>query len=299
MSYGLGYVNKKYQWDIVDSICTHMPPNRGCDYEIPYAFTAKTATYKRAFSTSSTYSSLSLPYSGGTLPNDVKAFKLVSTINIPGSWNNKGLWFLSLDDNRLTGQSDNERNNKLDANTPYILKFNSFDGLGTADANGYYTAFKAMDATVAANTNQKDSIYQVSPAGTAEGWTFGTSPMNVLHAKAVSMNIYNFRASDKSWHPVKGSTESYPEDPVGSTQYGTYYYAHSFRGFMIYSGTGNAAKSFPKIIDSNEPLPTDIKQFKSVDNTNTPYYSIDGTEVSREQLKKHDIYIHDGKKVMW
>lgn len=68
---------------------------------------------------------------------------------------------------------------------------------------------------------------------------------------------------------------------------------------MIYSGTGNAAKSFPKIIDSNEPLPTDIKQFKSVDNTNTPYYSIDGTEVSREQLKKHDIYIHDGKKVMW
>lgn len=313
ITYGLSYVTANgslirvngsliNEIDIADSINTHMPPNRGCDYEIPYTFTATTATYKRAFSTSSTYGSISLPYSGAELPTGVRAFKFVSTKEMAGSYNNEGLYFLSLDDSRLTGKSDNEKAGKLDANKPYLLKFDSFDGLGTS-TDGYYTAFTATNATVDANTDQKDSIYQVNPTETAEGWTFATSPMNVLHDKAVAMNIYNFRASDKSWHPIKGSTEQYPEKPTNSTQgtpyyNGKYYYAHSFRGFMIYSGSGNAAKSFPKILEPNEALPTGIRQIETGTDSNEPYYRLDGTRVSKDQLKKHEIYIHNGKKTL-
>ncbi|MDD6553334.1 MAG: leucine-rich repeat protein [Prevotellaceae bacterium] len=69
----------------IDAQYAAMPTNRGCDYEIPYAFTAQSATYYRAFKTG-TLTTISLPYSGGELPVGVKAFKLVSTFQTTESY---------------------------------------------------------------------------------------------------------------------------------------------------------------------------------------------------------------------
>ena len=132
------YTNIKYHMTDeekteLDNYYASLPTNRGFDLEIPHAFIAEKASYFRQIVRGNSdyiYATISLPYPGGTLPAGVTAYKLASTIKMDGSRNNEGLWFLSLDDTRLTSKTTNEAAGRLEANTPYILKITSKANLG-------------------------------------------------------------------------------------------------------------------------------------------------------------------------
>lgn len=197
---------------------------RGCDYEIPYEFTANNASYKRKFTSNGlNIYTVSLPYAGAQLQEGVKAYKLVKEMDLAGSANDNGLWFVSLDDDRLTNKSDLERANKLEGDHPYVLRFSDV---------GLFNTLK-FEAT---NTNVKESKSLDEPIDNSQ-WRFVNTNVNIYNAEAAAQKLYMLKGSTKTWHAV--STDN------------TNGFFHSFRGAMNFTGTGEA-KDFPAFLEDIE-----------------------------------------------
>lgn len=243
---------------------------RGCDYEIPYAFTADKAAYERKF-TANTLNifSVSLPYGGASLASGVKAYKLVKEMDMAGSLNEKGLWFVSLDDSRLINKTANEAAGKLESNHPYVLRF--------TDA-GLLTTHKFEATGVEVKSTKIGD-------GPADGslWKFINTNVNVYNGDAAAQKLYMLNGSTKTWHAV--STDN------------TNGFFHSFRGAMQYMGSG-AAKDFPKFIEPGET--TGIKSADIVPaEAKTVVYTVDGRRVEGSlDNAASGIYVVNGKKVV-
>ncbi|MDY3943886.1 MAG: leucine-rich repeat domain-containing protein [Alloprevotella sp.] len=265
-----------------------LPATRGCDYELPLGFTATSAVYKRALSSPAKDGLLtvSLPYSSNQVQAGLTIFKLVSEKELIDSHNNKGLWFLSLDDNRLTPSmlTEAERSKCLTANYAYIAKVADATALGSP-VNGYYTLFSSTNAAVPSTPT---SYTAVTASDGQSTWSFVGHPMNISNATASSEKFYTFTANTRKWHPIKAS------NPNG--------YVHSFRGALKYTGTdASYAKVVPQIIEGNTPLDTTtgLNSVAVTENASATVYTLDGRKLgtSLEALPA-GIYVVGGKKVM-
>lgn len=243
---------------------------RGCDYEIPYAFTADKAAYERKF-TANTLNifSVSLPYGGASLASGVKAYKLVKEMDMAGSLNGKGLWFVSLDDSRLINKTANEAAGKLESNHPYVLRF--------TDA-GLLTTHK-FEAT---GVEVKSTKVGDEPAD-GSLWKFINTNVNVYNGDAAAQKLYMLNGSTKTWHAV--STDN------------TNGFFHSFRGAMQYMGSG-AAKDFPKFIEPGETTGIESADIVPAE-AKTVVYTVDGRRVEGSlDNAASGIYVVNGKKVV-
>lgn len=243
---------------------------RGCDYEIPYAFTADKAAYERKF-TANTLNifSVSLPYGGASLAPGVKAYKLVKEMDMAGSLNGKGLWFVSLDDSRLVNKTANEAAGKLESNHPYVLRF--------TDA-GLLTTHK-FEAT---GVEVKSTKVGDDPADGSQ-WKFINTNVNVYNGDAAAQKLYMLNGSTKTWHAV--STDN------------TDGFFHSFRGAMQYMGSG-AAKDFPKFIEPGETTGIESADIVPAE-AKTVVYTVDGRRVEGSlDNAASGIYVVNGKKVV-
>lgn len=243
---------------------------RGCDYEIPYAFTADKAAYERKF-TANTLNifSVSLPYGGASLAPGVKAYKLVKEMDMAGSLNGKGLWFVSLDDSRLVNKTVNEAAGKLESNHPYVLRF--------TDA-GLLTTHK-FEAT---GVEVKSTKVGDDPADGSQ-WKFINTNVNVYNGDAAAQKLYMLNGSTKTWHAVR------TDNPNG--------FFHSFRGAMQYMGSG-AAKDFPKFIEPGETTGIESADIVPAE-AKTVVYTVDGRRVEGSlDNAASGIYVVNGKKVV-
>ncbi|MDY2634588.1 MAG: leucine-rich repeat domain-containing protein [Prevotella sp.] len=255
----LDALEKKYPYSV-----------RGCDYEIPYAFTADKAAYERKF-TANTLNifSVSLPYGGASLAPGVKAYKLVKEMDMAGSLNEKGLWFVSLDDNRLVNKTANEAAGKLESNHPYVLRF--------TDA-GLLTTHK-FEAT---GVEVKSTKVGDDPADGSQ-WKFINTNVNVYNGDAAAQKLYMLNGSTKTWHAVR------TDNPNG--------FFHSFRGAMQYMGSG-AAKDFPKFIEPGETTGIESADIVPAE-AKTVVYTVDGRRVEGSlDNAASGIYVVNGKKVV-
>lgn len=255
----LDALEKKYPYSV-----------RGCDYEIPYAFTADKAAYERKF-TANTLNifSVSLPYGGASLAPGVKAYKLVKEMDMAGSLNGKGLWFVSLDDNRLVNKTVNEAAGKLESNHPYVLRF--------TDA-GLLTTHK-FEAT---GVEVKSTKVGDDPADGSQ-WKFINTNVNVYNGDAAAQKLYMLNGSTKTWHAVR------TDNPNG--------FFHSFRGAMQYMGSG-AAKDFPKFIEPGETTGIESADIVPAE-AKTVVYTVDGRRVEGSlDNAASGIYVVNGKKVV-
>lgn len=255
----LDALEKKYPYSV-----------RGCDYEIPYAFTADKAAYERKF-TANTLNifSVSLPYGGASLAPGVKAYKLVKEMDMAGSLNEKGLWFVSLDDSRLVNKTVNEAAGKLESNHPYVLRF--------TDA-GLLTTHK-FEAT---GVEVKSTKVGDDPADGSQ-WKFINTNVNVYNGDAAAQKLYMLNGSTKTWHAVSNS------NPNG--------FFHSFRGAMQYMGSG-AAKDFPKFIEPGETTGIESADIVPAE-AKTVVYTVDGRRVEGSlDNAASGIYVVNGKKVV-
>ncbi|MDD7257637.1 MAG: leucine-rich repeat protein [Prevotellaceae bacterium] len=252
----LDALEKKYPYSV-----------RGCDYEIPYPFTADKAAYERAFTGNAlNIFSISLPYDGAQLANGVKAFKLVNEMDLEGSKNNKGLWFVSLDDSRLTNKSANESANKLDGNHPYVLRFTDTGLLGT-------------HKFTATNTEVKSTQNMDEPTD-GSLWRFVNTNVNIYNADAAAQKLYMLEGGTKTWHAVSTSNSAG--------------FFHSFRGAMKYMGTG-AAKAFPGFLEDSEP--TGLTEVTA--DGEMRIYTLDGRRVEGSfDAVAPGLYIVNGRKVV-
>lgn len=255
----LDALGKKYPYSV-----------RGCDYEIPYAFTADKAAYERKF-TANTLNifSVSLPYGGASLAPGVKVYKLVKEMDMAGSLNGKGLWFVSLDDNRLVNKTVNEAAGKLESNHPYVLRF--------TDA-GLLTTHK-FEAT---GVEVKGTKVGDDPADGSQ-WKFINTNVNVYNGDAAAQKLYMLNGSTKTWHAVS------TDNPNG--------FFHSFRGAMQYMGSG-AAKDFPKFIEPGETTGIESADIVPAE-AKTVVYTVDGRRVEGSlDNAASGIYVVNGKKVV-
>lgn len=269
-----------------------LPANRGCEYELPHAFTATTAKYLRRKGALQPGSiiTVSLPYNTTAKDKNVKAYKLVSEIGLAGSKNNKGLWFLSLDDSRISPSAltKEERDECLTACHPYVLKILSVPA-DTTFKDGYYDEhyqkfFDSQHVFVPATTN---GYTEVDPADGSSEWSAVGSYMNIDNATAAADHLYVL--SGGVWNAVRTRQTSG--------------YVHSMRSAIRYKGTdANYAKSFPKILDTNEPLSTDATNINAANAdlapTATRIYSLNGRCVgSSLSSLPRGIYIVNGRKI--
>ncbi len=243
---------------------------RGCDYKILYPFTADKASYERTFTSNSlNLYTISLPYGGASLPVGLKAYKLVCSIDLAGSLNGKGAWFVSLDDDRLKSKTESEKEGKLEGNHPYVLCFENTD---------LFSTYK-FDAT-----NVKvESVDNIDTPTDASQWRFVNTNTNVYNEKASASRFYTLSGSNKKWNPIVGG------DPNS--------FFHSFRGALKYLGEGQP-QNIPLFLDDNQA--TGIGSgIDAVLPATTAIYTIDGYLVndSFENLAP-GLYIINGEKVV-
>lgn len=260
---------------------------RGCDYELPIAFTATSAVYKRAFTpVADALMTVSLPYCTTAEQNGLKLFKLVSEKELNGSYNGKGEFFLSLDDNRLNQSSltDEEKTKCATADHAYLIKVTDVAGLGSVEG-GYYNLFTSENAKVPATPK----TYTVTVADDNKStWSFAGHSMNISNTDAATAKFYTFKSSTKTWHPIKNTT-------AGG-------FVHSFRGALQYTGSNpNYAQSFPKVVGTDEDFDTTtgINAVATSATSAGVVYSLDGRKLgtSLETLPA-GVYVVGGKKVM-
>lgn len=279
------------------------PAKRGCDYELPLAFVADNAIFKRSFSATPTNQMLvtgSLPYSTTTAQAGIKCYKLVSEIDLTGSYKNKGLYFISLDDSRLAASSltTEEQRGCITANNPYVMQVTDASRLSVtssltvpatttttaATTTAYHHLFASVNAKVVANS---PTLYTtIAPGDGTSTWQFVGHPMNISNADAAANKLYTFNSKTRKWHPVKTGTANG--------------YVHSFRAVMKYTGSdASYAKSFPLFLEADET--TGISNIEATEGVTgkATVYTIDGRYVgtSLDALPK-GIYVVDGKKVV-
>lgn len=276
----------------VDDWKKSLPRYRGCDYELPHSFTALSARYVRKKNSNLHPGSLitvSLPYNA-VKDEHVRAYKLVSEIDLANSKNNKGLWFLSLDDGRLSSSAltNEERSGGLTANHPYVLKVLSTPE-DTTFIDGYYGAtFQKYFASKNVYVPATPSGYtEVGPSDGSTEWSAVGTSMNINNADAADARLYVL--SDGVWNPVLIRN--------------TYGYVHSMRAAMRYKGTGANAKSFPKVLEANEPLSSETTGIETPDfastSVATPIYSLDGRYLGTSLSSlPHGIYVVKGRKIL-
>lgn len=260
---------------------------RGCDYELPIAFTATSAVYKRAFTpVADGLMTLSLPYCTTAEQNGMKLFKLASEKELNGSYNNKGEFFLSLDDSRLNQSSltDEEKTKCATADHAYLIKVTDVAGLGTAK-DGYYTLFASENAKVPATPTTSTVTVADDNKST---WSFAGRSMNISNTDAAAAKFYSLNSSAKTWHPIKNTV-------AGG-------FVHSFRGVLKYTGTSESyAQSFPKMVGTDEDFDTatGINAVEISATADATVYTLDGRKLgtSLETLPA-GIYVVGGKKVM-
>ncbi|MDY3943887.1 MAG: leucine-rich repeat protein [Alloprevotella sp.] len=260
---------------------------RGCDYELPIAFTATSAVYKRAFTpVADGLMTLSLPYCTTAEQNGMKLFKLASEKELNGSYNNKGEFFLSLDDSRLNQSSltDEEKTKCATADHAYLIKVTDVAGLGTAK-DGYYTLFASENAKVPATPTTSTVTVADDNKST---WSFAGRSMNISNTDAAAAKFYNLNSSAKTWHPIKNTV-------AGG-------FVHSFRGVLKYTGTSESyAQSFPKMVGTDEDFDTatGINAVEISSTADATVYTLDGRKLgtSLEALPA-GVYVVGGKKVM-
>lgn len=254
--------------EALENLCPYNA--RGCDYIIPQEFTADEASYERTFTpnTLSLYT-ISLPYGGATLPAGLRAYKLVRSTELAGSLNNKGVWFASLDDSRLTNKTENEAQGKLEDNHPYVICFEN-----TTLSSSY--KFNASNVIVrnVANTD--------TPADTSL-WRFVSTNTNVYNEKASTDRLYTLNGANKKWIPIKNSNSAG--------------FLHSFRGALKYLGEGQP-KSIPAFLGENQATGIDNEIEAEVPATTT-IYTIDGRLVNESfDNLAPGLYIINGEKVV-
>lgn len=263
---------------------------RGCDYDMPMGFTATSAVYKRAFATAPATDALmtvSLPYNTTTAQAGVKLFKLVSEKELNGSYNNKGEYFLSLDDSRLNQSSltTEEQAQCATANHAYVVKVTDVAGLGSADANNYYSLFASTNATVLATPATYTAVTADDGKST---WSFAGHPMNISNADAVTAKFYVLNGSTKTWQPIKTTNTSG--------------FLHSFRGALQYTGSSTSyAQAFPKMVGADEDLDTTtgINAVETSAASDTAVYSLDGRKVGTSLATlPAGVYVVGGQKVV-
>ena len=271
-----------------------LPRERGCDYELPHAFTATKAMYLRKIISSTapgSVLSISLPYSTTEKDANFKAYRLVSEMELANSKNNKGLWFLSLDDPRLSSSAltTEERAGCLTANHPYVLKLLSKPAdttiiMDRPNEEKFRKLFISHNAEVPATSS---SYTEVSPADGSSVWSFVGYSKNIINADAAADHLYVLSAS--TWVPVR----TYP----------SYGYVHSMRAAMRYKGSdANYAKSFPKMLDVSAPLTSETTGIQVIEGSSvraTAIYTLDGRYAgSSLSSLPHGIYIVTGRKVV-
>lgn len=263
---------------------------RGCDYDMPMGFTATSAVYKRAFATAPAADALmtvSLPYNTTTAQAGLKLFKLVSEKELNGSYNNKGEYFLSLDDSRLNQSSltTEEQAQCATANHAYVVKVADATGLGSADANNYYSLFASTNATVLATPATYTAVTADDGKST---WSFAGHPMNISNADAVTAKFYVLNGSTKTWQPIKTTNTSG--------------FLHSFRGALQYTGASTSyAQAFPKLVGADEALDTTtgINAVETSATSDTAVYSLDGRKVGTSLATlPAGVYVVGGQKVV-
>lgn len=262
---------------------------RGCDYDMPMGFTATSAVYKRAFTTTPATNALmtvSLPYSTTAEQAGLKLFKLVSEKELNGSYNNKGEYFLSLDDSRLNQSSltTEEQAQCATANHAYLVKVTDATGLGSA-TDGYYTLFSSTDASVVATPATYTAVTADDGKST---WSFAGHPMNISNADAATAKFYVLNGSTKTWNPVKTTNANG--------------FLHSFRGALQYTGSSTSyAQAFPKIVGADEALDTTtgINAVATSATSDTAVYSLDGRKVGTSLATlPAGVYVVGGQKVV-
>lgn len=270
---------------------------RGCDYELPHAFTALSARYVRKKSLYGVRTlqpgsviTVSLPYSTTVEDKHFRAYKLVSEMDLANSRHNKGLWFLSLDDSRLSHSAltTEEQKECLTANHPYVLKVLSMPEDSTFKDGYYDEKFQKYFASTNVYVPATPSGYtEVGPADGSTEWTFAGTSLNISNAQASADQLYVLAAG--VWCPVLTKD--------------TYAFVHSMRGAMRYKGTGtNNAKSFPKVLEANEPLSSETTGVEAPHFASTPVatpiYSLDGKYLGTSlSALPHGIYVVKGQKI--
>ncbi len=259
-----------------------LPTLRGCDYELPLAFTATEAVLYRQISPSTdNLLTLSLPYNA-TKQDGLRIYRLVCEINLKGSLNNKGAWFVSLDDERVIRNllTQQELEGNMTANHPYVLKITNMSQLSSITINGatYYELFKTQNTPVP----QKTAYTVVMATSTPSPWCFVGHPMNIKNSEATSNQLYVL--SGKTWHPVK--------ETIGG-------YVHSFRGALKFIGSKTSTKNFPQFIEDTDGSTTSIQGTTLEPNQKQIYYTIDGCLAGRDfDELPSGCYIIEGKKII-
>lgn len=272
----------------VDEWKASFPAKRGCDYELPHPFVAANAEYLRALNSMQRgrIITVTLPYSTTVSEDNVRAYKLVSEMELEGSKDNKGLWFLSIDDERLSYSSltQEELNGCLTACHPYVLKVLTTPTSITAiDGENYAKLFASQNASVPASD---DDYFEVDPTDGSSVWSSVGTTLNIDQRNASDYHFYVL--SNSVWQPVCNCSRNG--------------YVHSMRAAMQYKGTGQA-KSFPKMLDSDDPFPP---MLTGIESLNTPskssgeaIYTLDGRYAGTSlSLLPAGVYIMNGKKVI-
>lgn len=237
---------------------------RGCDYgnNILETFTAEQATYVRTLSPTKVMSVM-LPYEA-TIPAGVRAYKLQYK-NTSGE-----LYFLSTDDSRL--QMDDAKRTKLEAYTPYLLKF--IDGTSTAsfgfDTNLTINPAPSIDDIKAANT-------------TKDGYAFVGTTQNIYHSDAVNLGAYVLLSG--KWYQVTDG------DANG--------FVRSLRSFVIAPASpAGAPRSFAFMLEPYDSTTGISSLAQEVEAGQQDIYSVDGRFMGRslDTLPK-GIYVVKGKKI--
>lgn len=220
--------------------CEHFQVDDKFDTEVPLPFKATKVSYINRTFSASRYATLCLPYDA-TLPTGMSAFTFSR---------HEGSTFIF----------EPFATNKLQANTPYLLKA-STDGVKFA-------------------TEQTKSNIPVTATVQPNSTTcFIGTTVNIDNATAAGWKAYNL--SNNTWYPIRTST---PSGSIG----------HYRCSVIDNTGPTAGAKAFKIAIST----PTGIEMHEAkTQEDEYPFYTIDGRLADKRPLPA-GIYVRNGKKII-